>query len=35
MARARHADVATGSFGANMRVALVNEGPVTFWLETP
>ena len=35
MARARHADVATGRFGANMRVALVNEGPVTFWLETP
>jgi len=35
MARARHADVAAGSFGANMRVALVNEGPVTFWLETP
>jgi D-aminoacyl-tRNA deacylase len=35
MARARHAEVATGSFGANMRVALVNEGPVTFWLETP
>jgi len=35
MARARHAEVATGSFGAHMRVALVNEGPVTFWLETP
>ena len=35
MARARHAEVATGSFGANMRVALVNEGPVTFWLESP
>src|SRR4029079_6034033 len=34
-ARARHAEVATGSFGAHMRVALVNEGPVTFWLETP
>jgi D-tyrosyl-tRNA(Tyr) deacylase len=35
MARARHTEVATGSFGASMRVALVNEGPVTFWLETP
>ena len=35
MARARHSEVATGSFGANMRVALVNEGPVTFWLESP
>lgn len=35
MARARHAQVATGTFGAHMRVALVNDGPVTFWLETP
>jgi D-tyrosyl-tRNA(Tyr) deacylase len=25
--------VATGRFGANMQVALVNDGPVTFWLE--
>ena len=32
-ARARHPDVATGEFGAHMRVALVNDGPVTFWLE--
>jgi D-aminoacyl-tRNA deacylase len=24
--------VATGRFGANMKVALVNDGPVTFWL---
>lgn len=24
--------VATGRFGADMQVALVNEGPVTFWL---
>lgn len=23
----------SGVFGANMQVALVNEGPVTFWLE--
>lgn len=23
----------TGRFGADMQVALVNEGPVTFWLE--
>jgi D-tyrosyl-tRNA(Tyr) deacylase len=29
----RHAVVATGRFGADMRVALVNDGPVTFWLE--
>ena len=25
--------VATGIFGANMKVKLVNDGPVTFWLE--
>jgi len=28
------ARVETGRFGANMQVALVNDGPVTFWLET-
>jgi len=33
-ARALHDDVATGEFGADMRVSLINEGPVTFWLET-
>lgn len=32
-AQARHAPVAAGRFGADMRVALVNDGPVTFWLE--
>lgn len=32
-ARARHDDVATGQFGANMQVSLVNDGPVTFWLQ--
>lgn len=26
--------VACGRFGANMQVSLVNDGPVTFWLET-
>jgi D-aminoacyl-tRNA deacylase len=31
--RDRHADVATGRFGADMRVSLVNDGPVTFWLQ--
>ena len=25
--------VETGQFGANMQVSLVNDGPVTFWLE--
>ncbi len=32
-ARERHAKVATGLFGADMQVALVNDGPVTFWLQ--
>ena len=26
--------VATGRFGADMKVALVNDGPVTIWLES-
>lgn len=26
--------VATGEFGAHMQVSLVNDGPVTFWLES-
>ena len=26
--------VETGPFGANMQVTLVNDGPVTFWLES-
>lgn len=31
-ARLRHPVVATGQFGADMQVALTNDGPVTFWL---
>ncbi len=27
-----HAMVETGQFGADMKVSLVNDGPVTFWL---
>jgi D-aminoacyl-tRNA deacylase len=27
--------VATGRFGAHMKVSLVNDGPVTFWLRVP
>ncbi len=27
-------DVQAGEFGAHMKVALVNDGPVTFWLES-
>lgn len=30
-----HGGVAAGIFGADMQVSLVNDGPVTFWLETP
>jgi D-tyrosyl-tRNA(Tyr) deacylase len=32
--RARHPIVETGEFGAEMQVSLVNDGPVTFWLQT-
>ena len=32
--RAGHGGVATGRFGADMQVSLVNDGPVTFWLST-
>jgi D-tyrosyl-tRNA(Tyr) deacylase len=34
LARASHGEVATGVFGAHMQVSLINDGPVTFWLET-
>ena len=27
-------NVKTGEFGADMKVSLVNDGPVTFWLQT-
>lgn len=33
LARARHTRVETGRFGADMKVGLVNDGPVTFWLQ--
>jgi D-aminoacyl-tRNA deacylase len=32
-ARAAHTPVESGVFGADMKVSLVNDGPVTFWLE--
>lgn len=32
-AAAAHRPVATGRFGADMQVQLVNDGPVTFWLQ--
>jgi D-tyrosyl-tRNA(Tyr) deacylase len=33
-ARSQHPVVETGRFGADMQVSLLNDGPVTFWLET-
>lgn len=32
-ARQKHRLVGIGQFGADMQVELVNDGPVTFWLE--
>ncbi|HSD36936.1 MAG TPA: D-aminoacyl-tRNA deacylase [Rhodocyclaceae bacterium] len=32
-AKQAHNDVASGRFGADMKVSLINDGPVTFWLE--
>jgi D-aminoacyl-tRNA deacylase len=34
LARQRHSPTESGRFGAAMLVSLVNDGPVTFWLET-
>jgi len=34
-AKARHPKVETGRFGADMKVSLINDGPVTFWLRVP
>jgi D-aminoacyl-tRNA deacylase len=33
-ARGQHAKVQSGVFGAHMQVALINDGPVTLWLES-
>jgi len=33
--RAQGLTVATGQFGADMQVGLINDGPVTFWLQVP
>ena len=32
-AQSQYKSVSTGLFGADMQVALVNEGPATFWLQ--
>ncbi len=34
LAKNQHAEVEAGEFGAHMRVSLVNDGPVTFWLKS-
>src|SRR5690348_9832228 len=34
IAKNLHAPVEIGQFGAHMQVGLVNDGPVTFWLES-
>jgi D-tyrosyl-tRNA(Tyr) deacylase len=34
LARESHEQVASGLFGAHMQVSLINDGPVTFWLES-
>ena len=34
-AQAAHPVVQTGRFGTDMKVALINDGPVTFWLQVP
>jgi D-tyrosyl-tRNA(Tyr) deacylase len=34
LARVAHPRVETGRFGAHMVIQLVNDGPVTFWLDT-
>ena len=33
-AHSQHREVASGLFGADMQVELLNDGPVTFWLQT-
>jgi D-tyrosyl-tRNA(Tyr) deacylase len=33
IARQKNPHTKTGQFGADMRVSLVNDGPVTFWLQ--
>jgi D-tyrosyl-tRNA(Tyr) deacylase len=35
VAKAAAVRVQTGRFGADMKVSLVNDGPVTFWLRVP
>jgi len=34
IAKTQHSNVNQGVFGADMKVSLTNDGPVTFWLNT-
>lgn len=34
-AQRQYQPVAAGCFGADMKVSLINDGPVTFWLQVP
>ena len=34
ISRGKIPEIKTGRFGADMKVSLVNDGPVTFWLQT-
>jgi D-tyrosyl-tRNA(Tyr) deacylase len=34
IAKKQHHNIETGIFGADMKVTLTNDGPVTFWLQT-
>ena len=34
IAREQHHSIETGIFGADMKITLTNDGPVTFWLQT-
>lgn len=32
-AKNKYTNIATGQFGADMKISLLNDGPVTFWLQ--
>lgn len=34
LAKQQHKEIQTGIFAADMSVSLINDGPVTFWLES-
>lgn len=32
-AKSQYKNISTGEFGADMKISLINDGPVTFWLQ--